>query len=300
VGAPPAPLFGRLRVIAPAILTGLKYLGRACCPAGIQAHGSWTTTRRPRAAVCWGMHERSRAQGNGCRRHRSFYCDGRPFFCAGAAERAASRAALTIRSLGASAPSHNCRRLSGMGFDGYPIAHKVFGDDRVAEATDANGRAGRRSTCASTRWKSQNAKKNACPSARPIPGARKPTAVFARSGLRHRALAPTARKSPGIHAEEDFNQGRDRSPRDEGSQLRGLAWSAGPRPGEQVIDLLRPGAGGKTLALGGDDAGQGPVDRHRSRHKRQLAPDLRAGCPAPGVHNLRPSSATPEGRGATR
>ena len=90
-------------------------------------------------------------------------------------------------------------------------------------------------------------------------------------GLRIRL--PADAKSPAIHAEPSFRKGAIEI-QDEGSQLAALL--AGARPGEQVIDLCA-GAGGKTLALVGDDGEPRPDLRHRHRQAPARA-DPRTHC----------------------
>ena len=68
-------------------------------------------------------------------------------------------------------------------------------------------------------------------------------------------------RNPGIHAEEDFIKGAIEV-QDEGSQLAALLSARkARRAGDRPLRRRRrqdPGAGG-------DDAGQGPADRHRPR-----------------------------------
>ena len=68
-------------------------------------------------------------------------------------------------------------------------------------------------------------------------------------------------KVPAIQSDPAFIKGHVEI-QDEGSQLAALL--SGARPGEQVVDLCA-GAGGKTLALVGDDGEFRPALRHRYR-----------------------------------
>ena len=171
-------------------------------------------------------------------------CDGGRFAPEPLSE--AERTALTSRSLD-DAPAH----IAG----DYPEwldadLAKIFGDDRVAEATAMASRAP-----LDLRVNTLKAKPEKMLSslthlrARPTP--------WSPIGLRIELGADA--RNPGIHAEEDFIKGAIEV-QDEGSQLaallvRGQARRAGDRP---LRRRRRQDAG-----AGRDDAGQGPADRNR-------------------------------------
>ena len=191
-------------------------------------------------------------------------CDGGRFAPEPLSE--SERGALTSRTL-TDAPSH----VAG----DYPEwldgdLAKVFGDDRVAEATAMASRAPldlRVNTLKATREKM-------LPSLAHL-GAQ-PTR-WSPIGLRIELGADA--RNPGIHAEEDFIKGAIEV-QDEGSQLAALLSAA--KPGEQVIDLCA-GAGGKTLALAAMMQGKGRLIA-TDHDKRQLAPIYERLSRA-GVHN---------------
>ena len=191
-------------------------------------------------------------------------CDGSRFAPEPLSDR--ERQALTSRSLdGAPAP------IAG----DYPewldsSLQRVFGEDRVAEATAMASRAP-----LDLRVNTLKAKREKLVSSLAHLGAR-PT-PFSPVGLRI-DLGAGAR-NPGIHAEEAFIKGAIEV-QDEGSQLAALLSAA--RPGEQVIDLCA-GAGGKTLALAAMMAGKGRLIA-TDHDKRQLAPIYERLSRA-GVHN---------------
>lgn len=191
-------------------------------------------------------------------------CDGGRF--APAALSDAEHAALASRTL-ADAPAH----IAG----DYPEwldgdLARVFGDDRVAEATAMARRAPldlRVNTLKATRDKVLGSVAHL--GAAPTP--------WSPLGLRI-DLGADAR-NPGVHAEEDFIKGAIEV-QDEGSQLAALLTSA--KPGEQVIDLCA-GGGGKTLALAAMMQGKGRLIA-TDHDKRQLAPIYERLSRA-GVHN---------------
>jgi 16S rRNA (cytosine967-C5)-methyltransferase len=151
-----------------------------------------------------------------------------------------------------------------------PYLAKVFGDDRVAEATAMASRAPldlRVNTLKAKREKVQASLKHL--GAAPTP--------WSPMGLRIELGADA--RNPGVHAEEDFIKGAIEV-QDEGSQLAALFTAA--KPGEQVIDLCA-GAGGKTLALAAMMGGKGRLIA-TDRDKRQLAPIYERLSRA-GVHN---------------
>src|SRR5450432_1576303 len=181
-------------------------------------------------------------------------CDGGRFAPEPLSE--AERAALTSRTL-SDAPAH----VAGDYPDWLdPHLAKVFGDDRVAEATAMASRAPldlRVNTLKAKREKILGSMAHL--GVTPTP--------WSPIGLRIELGADA--RNPGIHAEEDFIKGAIEV-QDEGSQLAALL--SGAKPGEQVIDLCA-GAGGKTLALAAMMQG-----------KRQLAPIYERLSRA-GVHN---------------
>src|SRR4051812_13224448 len=189
---------------------------------------------------------------------------------------AAERAALTQRSLD-DAPAH----IAGDYPEWLdPYLARVFGDDRVAEATAMASRAPldlRVNTLKATR-------ERVLPSLAHL-GA-KPT-PWSPIGLRIELGADA--RNPGIHAEEDFIKGAIEV-QDEGSQLAALLSAA--KPGEQVIDLCA-GAGGKTLALAAMMQGKGRLIA-TDHDKRQLAP-IHERLSRAGVHNA--DVRTPKGEG---
>lgn len=174
--------------------------------------------------------------------------------------------ALTSRSLDA-APAHVAGDYPEW-LD--PYLAKVFGDDRVAEATAMASRAPldlRVNTLNATRDKILPRLKHL--GAKPTP--------WSPIGLRIELGADA--RNPGIHAEEDFIKGAIEV-QDEGSQLAALLSAA--KPGEQVIDLCA-GAGGKTLALAAMMQGKGRLIA-TDHDKRQLAP-IHERLSRAGVHN---------------
>src|SRR5882757_3919764 len=189
---------------------------------------------------------------------------------------AAERAALTSRTLN-DAPPH----IAG-DYPEWLDSHlaKVFGDDRVAEATAMASRAPldlRVNTLKSNRDKVLP--KLSHLGTEPTP--------WSPIGLRIELGADA--RNPGIHAEEDFIKGAIEV-QDEGSQLAALL--SGAKPGEQVIDLCA-GAGGKTLALAAMMQGKGRLIA-TDHDKRQLAPIYERLSRA-GVHNC--DVRTPKGQG---
>src|SRR3954463_6932750 len=191
---------------------------------------------------------------------------------------AAERSALTQRSLD-DAPAH----IAGDYPEWLdPYLARVFGDDRVAEATAMASRAPldlRVNTLKATREK-------VLPSLRHLGAAPTPWSPV---GLRIELGADA--RNPGIHAEEDFIKGGIEV-QDEGSQLAALLSAA--NPGEQVIDLCA-GAGGKTLVLAAMMQGKGRLIA-TDHDKRQLAPIYERLSRA-GVHNA--DVRTPKGESDT-
>jgi 16S rRNA (cytosine967-C5)-methyltransferase len=191
-------------------------------------------------------------------------CDGSRFAPPPLSE--TERAALTSRSL-ADAPAH----IAGDYPEWLdPYLTRIFGDDRVAEATAMASRAPldlRVNTLKATREK-------LLPRLKHLGAGETPWSPL---GLRI-ALGADAR-NPGIHAEEDFIKGAIEV-QDEGSQLAALLSAA--KPGEQVIDLCA-GAGGKTLALAAMMAGKGRLIA-TDHDKRQLAP-IHERLSRAGIHN---------------
>src|SRR5436190_14478884 len=190
----------------------------------------------------------------------------------------AERAALTSRSLD-NAPAH----IAG-DYPEWLDAHlaKVFGGDRVAEATAMASRAPldlRVNTLKVNREKVLPRLSHL--GATPTP--------WSPIGLRIELGADA--RNPGIHAEEDFIKGAIEV-QDEGSQLAALFSAA--KPGEQVIDLCA-GAGGKTLALAAMMQGKGRLIA-TDHDKRQLAPIYERLSRA-GVHNA--DVRTPKGESDT-
>lgn len=179
-------------------------------------------------------------------------CDGARFAPAPLA--ADERAALTRRSL-EGAPAH----VAGDYPEWLDAAFAdSFGDERAAE-----GEAMARRAPLDLRVNTLKAGREAVAASLRHLGA-DPT-PWSPWGLRI-ALDADAR-SPGIHAEPDFVQGRIEV-QDEGSQL--VALFAAARPGETVIDLCA-GAGGKTLALAAMMANRGSLIA-TDDDKRRLAP----------------------------
>ncbi|MCA1452406.1 RsmB/NOP family class I SAM-dependent RNA methyltransferase [Bradyrhizobium sp. BRP22] len=178
----------------------------------------------------------------------------------------AERSALASRSL-ESAPAH----IAGDYPEWLdPYLAKMFGDDRVAEATAMASRAPldlRVNTLKTSRDKMLPRLKHL--------GARE--TPWSPLGLRIELGADA--RNVGIHAEEDFVKGGIEV-QDEGSQLAALF--SGAKPGEQVIDLCA-GAGGKTLALAAMMQGKGRLIA-TDRDKRQLAP-IHERLSRAGVHN---------------
>src|SRR3954471_12266511 len=190
----------------------------------------------------------------------------------------AERSALTSRSLD-DAPPH----IAGDYPEWLdPHLAKVFGDDRVAEATAMASRAPRDlrvNTLKSSR--DRVLPKLSHLGAEPTP--------WSPNGLRIELGADA--RNPGIHAEEDFIKGAIEV-QDEGSQLAALLSAA--KPGEQVIDLCA-GAGGKTLTLAAMMQGKGRLIA-TDHDKRQLAPIYERLSRA-GVHNA--DVRTPKGESDT-
>ncbi|MGY3614723.1 RsmB/NOP family class I SAM-dependent RNA methyltransferase [Bradyrhizobium sp. USDA 10063] len=178
----------------------------------------------------------------------------------------AERTALASRSL-QGAPAH----IAGDYPEWLdPYLAKVFGDDRVAEATAMASRAPldlRVNTLKTSRDKMLPRLKHL--------GAKE--TPWSPLGLRIELGADA--RNVGIHAEEDFVKGGIEV-QDEGSQLAALFSAA--KPGEQVIDLCA-GAGGKTLALAAMMQGKGRLIA-TDRDKRQLAP-IHERLSRAGVHN---------------
>src|SRR5258706_10285333 len=162
--------------------------------------------------------------------------------------------------------------------DGYLA--RVFGDDRVAEATAMASRAP-----LDLRVNTLKAKREKILPSLAHLGAQ--PAPWSPIGLRIELGADA--RNPGMHAEEDFIKGAIEV-QDEGSQLAALL--SGARPGEQVIDLCA-GAGGKTLALAAMMQGKGRLIA-TDHDKRQLAP-IHERLSRAGVHNA--DVRTPKGEG---
>ncbi|MFN5483873.1 MAG: RsmB/NOP family class I SAM-dependent RNA methyltransferase [Bradyrhizobium sp.] len=151
-----------------------------------------------------------------------------------------------------------------------PHLAKVFGDDRVAEATAMASRAPLDLRVNTLKGK----REKVLPRLSHL-GARE--TPWSPLGLRIELGADA--RNPGIHAEEDFIKGAIEV-QDEGSQLAALFAAA--KPGEQVIDLCA-GAGGKTLAIAAQMQGKGRLIATDS-DKRQLAP-IQERLSRAGVHN---------------
>ena len=191
-------------------------------------------------------------------------CDGGRFAPAQLSD--AEHAALTSRSL-TDAPAQIAGDYPEW-LDGYLA--KVFGEDRVAEATAMASRAPldlRVNTLKAKREKVQASLAHL--GAKPTP--------WSPIGLRIELGADA--RNPGIHAEEGFIKGAVEV-QDEGSQLAALLSAA--KPGAQVIDLCA-GAGGKTLALAAMMQGKGRLIA-TDHDKRQLAP-IHERLSRAGVHN---------------
>jgi 16S rRNA (cytosine967-C5)-methyltransferase len=178
----------------------------------------------------------------------------------------AERAALTSRSV-KGAPAH----IAGDYPEWLdPYLAKVFGEERVAEATAMASRAPldlRVNTLRASREKMLPRLKHL--------GAKE--TPWSPVGLRVELGADA--RNVGVHAEEDFVKGAIEV-QDEGSQLAALFSAA--KPGEQVIDLCA-GAGGKTLALAAMMQGKGRLIA-TDRDKRQLTP-IHERLSRAGVHN---------------
>jgi 16S rRNA (cytosine967-C5)-methyltransferase len=232
----------------------------------------WDTLRR-RASSAWIMDDdtpRGRVLGM-LKRERGMDVEAIAALCDGARFApeplsAAERSALTARSVD-DAPAH----IAGDYPEWLdPYLAKIFGDDRVAEATAMASRAPldlRVNTLKSDREKLLP--RLAHLGARPTP--------WSPLGLRIELGADA--RNPGIHAEEDFIKGAIEV-QDEGSQLAALLSAA--KPGEQVIDLCA-GAGGKTLAIAAMMQGKGRLIA-TDHDKRQLAP-IHERLSRAGVHN---------------
>ena len=178
----------------------------------------------------------------------------------------AERAALTSRSLDDAPPP-----IAGDYPEWLdPHLAKMFGEDRVAEATAMASRAP-----LDLRVNTLKAKREKVLASLAHLGAR-PT-PWSPIGLRIELGADA--RNIGIHAEEDFIKGAIEV-QDEGSQLAALLAAA--KPGEQVIDLCA-GAGGKTLALAAQMQGKGRLIA-TDHDKRQLAP-IHERLSRAGVHN---------------
>jgi 16S rRNA (cytosine967-C5)-methyltransferase len=191
-------------------------------------------------------------------------CDGGRFAPAPLSE--AERAALTSRSL-ADAPAHVAGDYPEW-LD--PHLAKVFGEDRVAEATAMASRAP-----LDLRVNTLKAKREKIlPRLKHLGAAETPWSPL---GLRIELGADA--RNPGVNAEEDFIKGAIEV-QDEGSQLAALLSAA--KPGEQVIDLCA-GAGGKTLAVAAMMGGKGRLIA-TDHDKRQLAP-IHERLSRAGVHN---------------
>jgi len=188
------------------------------------------------------------------------------------------RAALASLSL-KNAPAHIAGDYPEW-LDGYLA--RMFGDDRIAEATAMASRAPldlRVNTLKARREKILSSLAHL--GAQPTP--------WSPMGLRIELGADA--RNPGIHAEEDFIKGAIEV-QDEGSQLTALLSAA--KPGEQVIDLCA-GAGGKTLVLAAMMQGKGRLIA-TDRDKRQLAP-IHERLSRAGVHNA--DVRTPKGEADT-
>ena len=146
----------------------------------------------------------------------------------------------------------------------------MFGDDRVAEATAMASRAP-----LDLRVNTLKAKREKVLASLRHLGA-KPT-PWSPIGLRI-ALGADAR-NPGIHAEEDFIKGGDRSA-GRGLAARGAVLGGKAR---RAGDRFCAGAGGKTLALAAMMQGKGRLIA-TDHDKRQLAPIYERLSRA-GVHN---------------
>jgi 16S rRNA (cytosine967-C5)-methyltransferase len=191
-------------------------------------------------------------------------CDGGRFAPAPLSE--AERAALTSRSL-ADAPAHVAGDYPEW-LD--PHLAKVFGEDRVAEATAMASRAP-----LDLRVNTLKAKREKIlPRLKHLGAAETPWSPL---GLRIELGADA--RNPGVSSEEDFIKGAIEV-QDEGSQLAALLSAA--KPGEQVIDLCA-GAGGKTLAIAAMMGGKGRLVA-TDHDKRQLAP-IHERLSRAGVHN---------------
>src|SRR5207253_4482285 len=179
----------------------------------------------------------------------------------------AERAALTSRTLD-DAPPH----IAGDYPEWLdPHLAKVFGDDRVAEATAMASRAPldlRVNTLKANREKMLPRLSHLGAQVTP----------WSPIGLRIELGADA--RNPGIHAEEDFIKGAIEV-QDEGSQLAALLSAA--KPGQQVIDMCA-GAGGKTLALAAMMENSGQLYATDS-DKRRLAP-IHERLERAGVHNV--------------
>ena len=226
-----------------------------------QASSAWVMDAdTPRARVL-GMLKLERGLGvDGI----TAFCDGSRF--APDALTDGERHALTSRSV-ANAPAHIAGDYPEW-LDGQLA--RVFGDERVVEATAMASRAP-----LDLRVNTLKAKREKVLGSVAHLGATE--TPWSPLGLRI-VLGADAR-NPGIHSEEDFIKGAIEV-QDEGSQLAALLSAA--KPGEQVIDLCA-GAGGKTLALAAMMQGKGRLIA-TDDDKRQLAPIYERLSRA-GIHN---------------
>ena len=160
----------------------------------------------------------------------------------------AERAALTSRTLD-DAPAHIAGDYPEW-LDGYLA--QVFGEDRVAEATAMASRAPldlRVNTLKAKREKVQGSIAHL--GAKPTP--------WSPIGLRIELGADA--RNPGIHAEEDFIKGADRSAGRRLATRGAVVGGKTRRAGDRSLRRRRR----QDAGAGGDDAGQGPADRDRPR-----------------------------------